>query len=112
MCLDTLDPALVPRDKYLLALGHSERLLDLANRVCLANVDGSVPLLVGVTEYMPVRRLQLRPRLTKPCHPIGKGIKPALQEIPGGVGLNIDRHVFVHTGVTSFGREVVKVAAV
>src|SRR5947209_527742 len=106
--LDILDPTRIPGCKHILALCHSKRLLDLANCVRLANVDGSVPLLIGVTEYMPVRRLHLRPRLAKPCNPIGKGIKPALQEISFGVGLNIDRHVFVHAGLTSFGCEVVK----
>ncbi len=110
--LDTLGPTRIPGCKHILALCHSKRLLDLANRVRLANVDGSVPLLIGVTEYMPVRRLHLRPRLAKPCNPIGKGIKPALQEISGGVGLNVDCHIFVYASVTSFGREIVIVPAV
>src|SRR6266571_4991254 len=70
MRLDTLDPTRIPGCKHILALCHSKRLLDLANRVRLANVDGSMPLLIGVTEYMPVRRLHLRPRLAKPCNPI------------------------------------------
>src|SRR5436309_12642280 len=106
--LDTLDPTRIPGCKHILALCHSKRLLDLANCVRLANVDGSVPLLIGVTKYMPVRRLHLRPRLAKPRNPIGKGIKPTLQEISFGVGLNIDRHVFVHAGLTPFGYKVVK----
>ena len=112
MRLDTLDPTRIPGCKHILALCHSKRLLDLANRVRLTYVDGTMPLLIGVTEYMPVRRLHLRPRLAKPCNPIGKGIKPALQEISFGIGLNVNCHVFVHAGVTSFGREIVIVPAV
>src|SRR6266516_4353372 len=112
MRLDTLDPTRIPGCKHILALCHSKRLLDLANRVRLANVDGSVPLLIGVTEYMPVRRLHLRPRLAKPCNPIGKGIKPALQEISFGIGLNVDRHVFVDAVLASLGGEIVKRAAI
>src|SRR5260370_42502746 len=108
MRLDTLDPTRIPGCKHILALRHSKRLLDVANRVGFGNVNGSVQLLIGVTEYMPVRRLHLRPRLAKPCNPIGKGIKPALQEISFGIGLNVDRHVFVHAGLTSLGCEVVK----
>src|SRR5947209_16099267 len=38
MCLDSLHPAFVPGRKYILALCHRERLLNLANRVCLANI--------------------------------------------------------------------------
>src|SRR5260370_29951252 len=91
MRLDTLDPTRIPGFKYIFGLRHSKGLLNLANCVRLANVYSAVPLLVGVAEYVPVELLHFRPRLAKPCNTIGKGIKPALQEIPFGVGLNVDR---------------------
>ena len=59
--LDTLDPAGIPRLIDVLAVRDSQRLLNLSLGVRLPDVDGSVPLLVGVSEYVPVRRLHLRP---------------------------------------------------
>src|SRR5205823_4949992 len=108
MCLDGLHPALVPGRRYVLALCHRERLLDLANRVCLANIEGTVPLFVGVAKRMPVGRFQLRPRRIVSSSPVSKGVQPALQEMAGGVGLNVNGHVFIDTGLSSFRCEIVE----
>src|SRR5260370_24918632 len=108
MCLDTVDPTPVPGSIYVLLTRYCKRLLDLANGVGLASIHVSVPLLIGVSEYVPVGRLHLRPARIVPLSPVSKGQEPALQEVAIGVRLNIDRYILVDAGLTALWLEVVK----
>src|SRR5258705_12445096 len=78
----------------------------------LALVMRTLPFLVDGAEFMPIGAFCGCPILAISRRSIGEGDDPILQEITLGIGLNIDRHVFVMCRLATLGLEVIVLAAV
>src|SRR5712672_2312030 len=78
----------------------------------LALVMRTLPFLVDGAEFMPIGAFCGCPILAISRRSIGEGDDPILQEIALGIGLNIDRHVFVVCCLATLGLEVSVLAAV
>src|SRR6267143_3125774 len=78
----------------------------------LALIMRTLPFLVDGAEFMPIGAFCGRPILTICRRSVGERDDPILQEITFGIGLNIDRHVFVVCRLATLGFEVVVLATV
>src|SRR5258708_20870839 len=78
----------------------------------LALVMRTLPFLVDGAEFMPIGAFCGCPILAISRRSIGEGDDPILQQITLGIGLNIDRHVFVMCRLATLGIEVIVIADV
>ena len=78
----------------------------------LALVMRTLPFLVDGAEFMPIGAFCGRPILTICRRSVGERDDPILQEITFGIGLNIDRHIFVVCRLATLGFEVIVLATV
>ena len=111
VALDDRHPGAAPARVGAGRLGVGQRLADLPHGVRRVAEDRHVPLLVRVTELVPVRGLQGRPLLGVARGAVGEGVDPSLRQVPLRIGLDVDGDVLVDRGAALGRLEVVVGAA-
>ena len=111
MVLQDFYPGAVEAPRRARAAAIVDDVLEHADDGGLALVVGALPFLVDGAELMPIAALDRGPVLGIGRRAVGEGDDPVLQQIPLGIGLNVDGHVLVMRRLAPLGLEVIVFSA-